>query len=235
MATGSARRREDVTGPFEHSKSRIDKAGASVRAYIVADDTDAVISTEDLLIVESFRRTHERAMGSVERSLRGLAAGRSDVAIVSRLKRLRQIALKLSLKPSMRLSAMSDVAGCRIVAPRGELDVLQQRIGTELQVHHVDDRRADPPSSGYRAVHMIVLDDGVRVEVQLRTPEENAWAALVEDLSRRPDTRLLKFGIGPERVLEVLAQVSRQLSEGTLRVEDLVDMRRIVEWFLDAE
>lgn len=50
--------------------------------------------------------------------------------------------------------------------------------------------------SGYRAVHVLAVRDGRRIEIQLRTPREHEWAVAVE----RTGTRLgipLKEGLGP--------------------------------------
>jgi hypothetical protein len=55
---------------------------------------------------------------------------------------------------------------------------------------------AEPKADGYRALHLINRRRGRLIEVQLRTPLQDAWANMVETDARlyAPD---LKFGGGP--------------------------------------
>jgi hypothetical protein len=79
------------------------------------------------------------------------------------------------------------------------------------QVHgRIRDTRDDPTETGYRALHVIVVRDGRRIEIQLRTPREHEWAVAVE----RTGTRLgygLKEGEGPSDLLEYFRLASRGL------------------------
>ena len=40
-----------------------------------------------------------------------------------------------------------------------------------------------PRNSGYRAIHIVVVQDGRMIEIQLRTQRMHLWAELVESLS----------------------------------------------------
>ena len=40
-----------------------------------------------------------------------------------------------------------------------------------------------PRESGYRAIHIVVVQDGRMIEIQLRTQRMHLWAELVESLS----------------------------------------------------
>ncbi|MHB8692482.1 MAG: hypothetical protein ACYDHH_14680 [Solirubrobacteraceae bacterium] len=52
---------------------------------------------------------------------------------------------------------------------------------------------AEPKVDGYRAKHLVAVDKGFRVEVQVRTGVQQEWADLVEDLDRQYGLRI-KFG-----------------------------------------
>jgi ppGpp synthetase/RelA/SpoT-type nucleotidyltranferase len=70
---------------------------------------------------------------------------------------------------------------------------------------------ASPKPDGYRAVHVIVEKDGCYVEVQLRTPWQDAWAQSVEQDTRRLGERL-KFGSGPDDLREYYLLISEMLA-----------------------
>ena len=232
-ATASAHPR-DVTGPFEHSKSRIDRAGAELREWLTADaDQD---SPEDALaVIESFRRAHRDAMMEVADQPASLAGRNDDQASVTfRLKRSRQIAVKLLFKPSMRLSQLNDIAGCRVVAPLETLTRVQHGIEQAMDVVDVDDYRDQPQPTGYRAVHVIVRVRGMRVEVQLRTPLENAWAGWIEDLARRPALRHLKQGVMSDRIREGFVKVSDLLASGTVSLAGFEQFREELDRLIDV-
>lgn len=57
------------------------------------------------------------------------------------------------------------------------------------------DRRAEP-SSGYRAMHVIVFPDGLPVEVQVRTELQDLWAQAFERLGDRWG-RAIRYGGAP--------------------------------------
>jgi len=73
------------------------------------------------------------------------------------------------------------------------------------------DYAAEPKESGYRAVHLIVKRKGRLIEVQLRTPLQDAWANQVEEDSRRVG-RNFKGGQGQQEVHSYYAVVSELLA-----------------------
>jgi putative GTP pyrophosphokinase len=73
---------------------------------------------------------------------------------------------------------------------------LQRRWRIRRVRQYIAGRAPGPKSDGYRAVHVIVEKDGCYVEIQLRTPWQDAWAQSVEQDTRRLRTGL-KFGTGP--------------------------------------
>jgi hypothetical protein len=74
-------------------------------------------------------------------------------------------------------------------------------------IHRTRDYIASPKPSGYRALHHIVQRDGYKIEVQLRTTLQDAWANQVEDDGRH--THLgFKFGRGPVYVHDYYVAMS---------------------------
>lgn len=127
----------------------------------------------------------------------------SRIPVVQRLKRQEQILNKLGRLPASKLSNMGDIGGCRaVLRDRGQVDGVLHRIRKNWHVHgKIRDTRDDPAPSGYRALHVIVVRDGRRIEIQLRDPREHEWALAVE----RTGARLgigLKEGEGPADLKE---------------------------------
>jgi ppGpp synthetase/RelA/SpoT-type nucleotidyltranferase len=103
---------------------------------------------------------------------------------------------------------MQDIAGCRVIVG----DVLKQDeavmcLAKAFAETSVVDRRKIP-SHGYRAVHVIVRQHGMPVEVQIRTELEHSWAQLSEKLSDIVDPSV-KYGGGPEPLRSMLLDVSQ--------------------------
>jgi hypothetical protein len=97
---------------------------------------------------------------------------------------------------------MEDVGGCRAVLYGGASEVLGvlRRIRRNWDVVRLRDYTAEPKDTGYRGIHVVANRDGARIEIQLRTPGQQAWAEAVE----RTQGRLgfpLKDGGGPDDVL----------------------------------
>lgn len=70
---------------------------------------------------------------------------------------------------------------------------------------------ASPQPSGHRAVHIHTKYRGRRVEVQLRTRDQESWARIVGDLTSMTGVDF-QSGDGPDRVPELLGELSALLS-----------------------
>ena len=223
--------------PFDHSKSRIDRAGQALRKWWV-DELD-VMPADDLLVVMRFREAHEPALNFVTAQLRELTSPGSGVgasALAHRLKRLPQIIRKIANRPTMRLSTLNDVAGCRVVAEIQDIERISTEINRAFHVIDRDDYRSRPRATGYRAEHVILDVDGARVEIQLRTPSENLWAAWIEHLAARHTVLFaLKDGMAIEPVRSITAQVSEKLARGTMTTEEFGAVRAHVEDLLRTD
>jgi putative GTP pyrophosphokinase len=197
-----------VTPPF--SKKQLRKAGRLLRDIAVGDRTATNDECwEAVTIVEVWRATHAKPLARINAGLRYYVqkAG-SEVDVTQRLKRFSTIVDKLQRHPSMQLNTMEDIGGVRAVLRRqSQVDgvvreLLRQPRWTVKRVReYVSDRDPGPKPDGYRAVHVVVERDGCFIEIQLRTPWQDAWAQSVEQDTRRLRAGL-KFGLGPADLQE---------------------------------
>jgi hypothetical protein len=82
----------------------------------------------------------------------------------------------------------------------------------------------DPKESGYRAIHLVVMQDDRRIEIQLRTPWQDMWAQSAEEDTARLGLGL-KFGLGPDDLREyyrLTAEVITAREEGRLVDEGVI-------------
>ena len=207
-----------MTSTLAYSKGEIDRAGkVLLRALKRAEPLP---STDELqaatAVAETFRRAHRTPMIGARMGLRSCidTEGLAVVELTQRLKRMPTVVDKLRRLPTLKLSSLQDLGGCRAVfATQAEVALAQQRFmsnsmrrnGTEDTVR---DYVARPRDSGYRALHLWTRYRGLRIEVQLRTRLQHSWAATVEDLSALTGIDY-KSGEGPEEVhvwLRLLSQ-----------------------------
>ena len=161
-----------------------------------------------------------------------LATEGLDLDLSRRLKRLPTIEDKLRRLPTMDLSSMQDIGGCRAVLNTQEevQRVVARFCANSLernnQADKIKDYVARPQDSGYRAVHIYTRYHGRRIEVQFRTREQDIWAKIVEDLTGKTGIDF-KSGDGPGEVHELLGHLSDLLSlrePGQPPTEDLIDI-----------
>ncbi len=162
--------------------------------------------TEDVLdawgLVSDYRATFQRPLDKVTISLRRFVLYEADeVVVAQRLKRMPTILEKLQRQPSMDITRMQDIGGCRAVLPSTEqIGAVLERVAKHWPVERVYNYVDDPKPSGYRAVHVSVVRDERLIEIQFRTPGQQSWAAAVERAGAR--LRLsVKDGHGPEPLL----------------------------------
>lgn len=149
-----------------------------------------------------------------------------------RLKRLPTIEDKLRRLPDMDLSSMQDVGGCRAVLDTQEQvrRVVERFCANSRrrnqQPDKVRDYVAEPRDSGYRAVHIYTRYHSRRIEVQLRTRDQDSWAKIVEDLTSGTGIDF-KNDDGPDEVHDLLRELSEGLSKrepGQPYTEALMDI-----------
>ncbi len=172
-----------------YSRSIADKA-----ARLLANDEGSPDDQDGAWdVLGNWRASHAFPLNTITIGLRqkvnrlGLSA-----IVVQRLKRSRSILGKLSIKPSMRLTQMQDIGGCRAVVPTiADVYSLREqfrRSRSKNELLDEDDYIAEPKESGYRGIHLVYrFQSNARpeynkllLEVQLRSEAQHAWATAVE-------------------------------------------------------
>lgn len=168
------------------------------------------------VIADNWRTCHAYPLNSFQVNLRSRARRVEDgVLVAQRLKRMTSVLNKLAREPHMKLSQMQDLGGCRgifssvdsVYDTRWMYGGHQSLFDTEGTLK-CDDYIREPKPDGYRGIHIVgrfaarseIREDwnGQRIEVQLRTRLQHAFATAVETVTtftREP----LKFGGGPEK------------------------------------
>lgn len=197
------------------SRSEVNKAGK-----ILIDLKTASLSESSwaLDVMNNWRAAHDYPVNTFQANLRSKIKKRGyrDALVVQRLKRITSIIAKLEKNPSMNLARMHDIGGLRaILSNLGQVNALKRDFMTSRFRHKLVreyDYIAEPKASGYRGVHLVYQYfnnrapeyDGFRLELQLRTKLQHAWATAVETMGTFLDTSL-KASEGPEKWLEFFA------------------------------
>ncbi|HTC73410.1 MAG TPA: RelA/SpoT domain-containing protein [Solirubrobacteraceae bacterium] len=163
-------------------------------------------------LIDWWRGLHAKPLTSVSANLRHYVKPHGHPLVTQRLKRFPTVVDKLLREPHMKLTQMADIGGCRALLPtQGAVYEVAKNLRRNWDVTRTRDYAAEPKTSGYRAVHLIVKRKGRLIEVQLRTPIQDAWANQVEEDSRRVGQNF-KGGLGQQEVHDYYAVVSELLS-----------------------
>lgn len=201
-----------------YSKAQINRCGKRIRDVETAfrrnnfeplSGLDPGELANAIHVVEVWRSLHARPLARVNANLRYyIKKAGAEPQVTQRLKRFSTIAHKLHREPTMALTSMEDIGGVRAILPTQEqiLDICRMldkadRWTIRRQRYYIEGGDPGPKDDGYRAVHLIVAKDGCYVEMQLRTPRQDAWAQSVEQDTRRLRADL-KFGSGPADLRE---------------------------------
>lgn len=99
---------------MHRSNREVDKAGDFLRGNPppLSDETSQM-----MLVVSDWRSEYDHALGRVMNTIRRYtnSKGWSDAIISGRTKRIRSIIAKLERQPTMALTTMQDIGGCRAV------------------------------------------------------------------------------------------------------------------------
>ena len=190
------------------------------RAQATQGDTPPLAEVHDARrVVEAYRSAHAAPLDAAYTELRScLISEGLDVDLSRRLKRLPTIEDKLRRLPKIELSTMQDIGGCRAVLDtQDEVQRVVDRFCASSferneQTDKIKDYVARPQVSGYRAIHIYTRYHGRRIEVQLRTRDQDSWAKIVQDLTSRTGIDF-KSGDGPDEVHELLRRLSELLSQ----------------------
>lgn len=174
-------------------------------------------------ILSNYRLAHAFPLNAVTVTVKSRALDVNPNAIVAqRHKRLPTILDKLKRHPSMSVTTMQDLGGCRVVFESiREVDelvaVLRDLPRSRNRVKRVYDYLRDDPGprdSGYRGVHLVYEYGaskkeyhGLQIELQVRTQLQHAWATAVETMDLFSGSEL-KYGKGDPDVLRFFVLVS---------------------------
>ena len=214
-----------------YSRTKVDEAGST---YI-----DPTTSREDrelaLVAITNWRSSHSFPLNTLQMNLRHSAAQNdADPTVAQRIKRLPSIRHKLERFPGMKLSRMQDIGGCRAVLSSVEsVNHLVEYYTVRSRIKHKlvreDPYILTPKTSGYRGVHLVysyfsdrnVTWNGLKIEIQIRSRLQHAWATAVETVGTFTQ-QALKSSWGEDDWLRFFAVMSSALAlrEGTPAVPD---------------
>lgn len=177
----------------EFKPEQVNKAAKKLATmeFPVTNDEDL----EALSIINNWRSSHAYPLNTFQITLRNKARKIEETAIVAqRSKRLESIHKKLVSKPTMRMTQMQDIAGCRAIFSKLK-DVY--KLANDYKSSRFDhkfrnekDYITNPKPDGYRCYHLVYeyrgtrtetsAYSGLRIEVQLRSRMQHAWATAVE-------------------------------------------------------
>jgi ppGpp synthetase/RelA/SpoT-type nucleotidyltranferase len=209
----------------QYTRERINKAGRDALRLLNAGfeswDDDQWTEYDELVpILNNWRACHAYPLNILQTNLRR-AARRFDRAplIAQRTKRFISIVNKLDRQPKMKLSQMQDIGGCRaVVKSSAAVRKLDDFYLSESQMKHEratrDDYIAEPRPTGYRGIHLVYRFysdkkagkkyNGLKIEKQLRSLYQHAWATAVETVGTFLG-QALKSSAGPDEWLRFFA------------------------------
>lgn len=224
-----------------YSKNEVNRAGAILSA-------NGPVAIEDygraLEVISNWRSIHGYPLNTFQTTLR--IKGRTIdkyVLVAQRVKRLSSIEAKLRRFPTMTLSQMQDIGGCRaIVGSADDVTALVKsyiRSDLKHRLHTNDDYMHKPKPTGYRGVHLIYsyfsdkIDtyNSLKIEMQFRSQAMHAWATAVEIVGIFT-RQALKSSQGEAEWLRFFALMGSALAhmEGTPLVPDTpVDISALID------
>lgn len=216
----------------EFSKKQVNFAGKNLanRDFSTIDGLRAYGHSLD--VINNFRSIHGHPLNTFQTTLR--IKGRhvdKNIIVAQRVKRLSSIEIKLERFPTMTLSQMQDIGGCRGVV--GTVDNVNALVGAYLKsdlkhkLHTHDDYMLVPKPTGYRGIHLIYryfsdkIDtyNSLKIEMQIRSQAQHAWATAVEIVGTFT-RQALKSSQGEEDWLRFFALMGSAIAvmEGTAPV-----------------
>jgi Region found in RelA / SpoT proteins len=217
-----------------YSRRRVDQAGAT---YV---DRTAAVEDREIAraVINNWRSSHSFPLNTIQVNLRRAAANVDrDPTVAQRIKRLPSIRHKLERFPGMQLSRMQDLGGCRAVLSSVDgvhrvVDYYKSESRMKHRLVREDPYIANPKPSGYRGVHLVYSYysdrsstwNGLKIEVQIRSRLQHAWATAVETVGTFTQ-QALKSSLGEEDWLRFFTLMSSWLAtrEGTPTVPDTPD------------
>ena len=176
------------------SRIEVNSAGRDLSQRTFPLQADQVMS-----VVNNWRSSHAFPLNTFQIYLRDKACQiEKSPLIAQRIKRLESIHLKLTRDQTnnMRLTQMQDIGGCRAVVQNVKnVRLLVARFDRARFAHKLKGRKdyiLSPKADGYRGYHLVYeyrgknhtcVWDGLKIEIQIRSQMQHAWATSVESVS----------------------------------------------------
>ena len=171
-----------------HSKTKIDKAGRALSRNIFKSEDEEI---EAEIVFDDYRRAHLQPLTDTTYIIQNwLSQFDKQFYIAQRLKRRPQILRKMR-RFSIRLTQLQDIGGNRVIVDtNAEVEALRRflldRIKRDTTINlfrETDYRVKGRDDTGYRALHMILSRDDLKIELQLRSRAQHYWAESIERTS----------------------------------------------------
>ncbi len=180
----------------KYTKSEINKAGDT----LISDTSSDKESEKAIGILDNWRASHSYPMHIFQMRLNNISKQLDKNSLtVQRLKRVPSILFKLRRKydgrePSMKLSQMQDIGGCRAILSNVTLakKVYNDHYLKGDLKHRLVNKKDyinEPKYDGYRSLHLIYAYksdkdkkkfNGLLIEIQIRSKLQHLWATAVE-------------------------------------------------------
>lgn len=223
---------------FVPARKAVRRAG-----MVLAGNSEAMRQDEAMEILSQWRALHAHPANTLQSYLRGVLKRNkfSGALVAQRLKRTPSIVEKLSRFERMSLDRMQDIGGLRVIVATiadvyrlYDLIVSSKRFKHQLELPPHDYIR-QPKDDGYRSLHQVIRYksetrselDGLRLEIQIRTQLQHAWATAVETLGMIQKSSI-KTGHGDDVTRRFLRIVSAlfALQEGCAVPQEFADWDR---------
>ena len=210
----------------EFPTPRVNAAGRAVARYFAVENDNEISEREvdeipvHWAVVNNWRQAHNFPLNTFQMNLRNTATriDGDNALIAQRIKRMVSIASKLVRFPTMNLTQMQDIGGCRaVVSSVDKVNEIVRHYRTKSRSKHrpgpVDDYITNPKASGYRGVHLMYRYqsdvkkteyNGLKIEIQIRSRFQHAWATAVETVGLFTG-HALKSSVGDARWLRFFA------------------------------
>ena len=158
---------------------------------------DEELDQQDFDTVAAYRAAHAYPLRVVTSLLRQRAQTvDSSATVYARAKRMISIILKLQRTPTMQMTTMQDIGGCRAVVDSigsvARLTAQFRRMKPDLDDPKEFDYITNPKPDGYRSIHFVVKYrpkskaysylPSRRIELQIRSALQHKWATALETI-----------------------------------------------------